>query len=229
MIEPAPAGILISDMNGRVLRRLIIGAVVLIAVVAGIVVFLVVDEGDVGISAVLSYISSPVIISILAEFMVIAFLVTSFIISKERRGLRCASLGFAAGLVAFYFAIPRIPVDMAPNHPDEGWDSGEVVHLLRSGGLDLSTRPVATLHPGTLSVDKGGYPSKGIRGIKAQPPTALEVREELPSFEKAGFVIMDVDREKITARFYAWRNGTDPVEAIDTLEPHYVFEVPARR
>ena len=212
MIEPAPAGILISDMNGRVLRRLIIGAVVLIAVVAGIVVFLVVDEGDVGISAVLSYMSSPVIISILAEFMVIAFLVTSFIISKERRGirwgLRCASLGFAAGLVAFYFAIPRIPVDMVPNHPDEGWDSGEVVHLLRSGGLDLSTRPVATLHPGTLSVDKGGYPSKGIRGIKAQPPTALEVREELPSFEKAGFVIMDVDREKITARFYAWRNGT---------------------
>ncbi|MFP4562051.1 MAG: hypothetical protein ACLFRY_01965 [Spirochaetia bacterium] len=643
-------------MNKMLLRRLIIGAVVLAAVVAGIVVFLVADEGDVGISAVLSYMASPVIIPILAEFLVIAFLVISFIISKERRGirrrLRFASLGFAAGLVAFYFVIPRIPVDMAPNHPDEEWDSGEVVHILpgvssdrillktsfdgsvdmpvlewsaedgagakrtvrgkmtgtektnyafdltglspntryrlrllggggrgelcdpweistlpgpgerpeslrvlvftcpgghdatrtwfgfgqiplkirqkllnraldfephimvslgdqiyydleygvsakvmgdsrrarrlngrfdktlpvlgtenervlkkavgeqvaylfgtacrstpsffilddhdyfvnddarkederqmqlllawmnpfvagcvtlppepfhlemartaqnlylpeflpdptrpgdlpgsgasdrspgvsevygtlrygdllegafietrrfltldgedavllpkptenwltgrmraatsryfitfsglsfgwccakwiswypdvkvktddgvrlsteeekylwqegwflqhnrileaakkmteatplfvcgdihhqsaghilRSGSLDLSTRPVATMHPGALSVDKGGYPSKGIRGIKAQPPTALEVREDLPSFEKAGFVIMDVDREKITARFYAWRNGTDPVEAIDTLEPHYIFEAPARR
>jgi hypothetical protein len=101
--------------------------------------------------------------------------------------------------------------------------------IMQSGDLDFSDQPIASIHPGALSVDKGGYPSKGIRGIKATPPTLLDVQEELPSFEKAGFVIMDVTREKITARFFGWRNGTDPVEEIETLQPHFVFEVPARR
>ena len=107
------------------------------------------------------------------------------------------------------------------HHQTAGW-------IEKSGELDFSERSIPSVHPGAISVDKGGFHSKGIRGIKASPPVLLDVWEELPSFEKAGFIIMEVTREKITARFFDWRHGTDPVEAIETLEPHFVFEVPNR-
>jgi len=38
--------------------------------------------------------------------------------------------------------------------------------------------------------------------------------------EKNGFIIVDVDREKIEINFYAWR-PPEPEDAIDDLKPHY--------
>ena len=97
--------------------------------------------------------------------------------------------------------------------------------ILRSGTLNLSTNPVTSILTGSLSVDKGGFPSGGIRGIKATPPTELQVEESLKSYEKAGFVILDITNEKIIIQFYGWRHGQDPVELIDNLKPHYTIEI----
>ena len=97
--------------------------------------------------------------------------------------------------------------------------------ILRSGDLNLSSNPVTSILTGSLSVDKGGFPSGGIRGIKATPPTELQVEESLKSYEKAGFVILDITHTKITIQFYGWRYGQDSIELIDNLKPHYTLEI----
>jgi hypothetical protein len=99
-----------------------------------------------------------------------------------------------------------------------GWIKG-------SGELSFEDDPIPSLLTGSLSVDKGGFPSGGLRGIEAQPPTMLTVEEELPSYEKAGFTIIDFTPEKITVQFFGWKHGEDSVSDISTLEPHFVFEV----
>lgn len=100
--------------------------------------------------------------------------------------------------------------------------------IVRSGSLDFSSAPIASLLTGSLGVDGGGFPSGGLRGIEASPPTDLQVIENLTSYEKAGFTILDVTPHNITVRFYGWRYGQDPVSAIDTLTPHFTFVVKSK-
>lgn len=97
--------------------------------------------------------------------------------------------------------------------------------IYESGKSSFVDDPIPSLLTGSLSVDKGGFPSGGLRGIEAQPPTMLTVEEELPSYEKAGFTIIDFTPEKTTVQFFGWKHGEDPVSDISTLEPHFVFEV----
>lgn len=99
-----------------------------------------------------------------------------------------------------------------------GWIHG-------SGKLSFADKPIPSLLTGALGVAKGGYPSEGLRGIEAQPPTWLTVEEELPSYEKAGFAVIDFSREKTTVQFFGWKYGEDCVSDISTLEPHFVFEI----
>jgi hypothetical protein len=97
--------------------------------------------------------------------------------------------------------------------------------IKKSGDLDFTTDPICTVLTGSLGVDGGGFPSQGLRGIEAAVPVDLEVEELLPSYEKAGFIIIDITSEKIQIRFFGWRFGTEPVEAIETLDPHFTFEI----
>ncbi|MHA1265461.1 MAG: hypothetical protein ACTSRS_09525 [Candidatus Helarchaeota archaeon] len=99
--------------------------------------------------------------------------------------------------------------------------------IVKSGDLDLSSKPIPSLLTGALGVDGGGFPSGGLRGIAATPPTDLQVIENLTSYEKAGFVILDITPENITAQFYGWRYRQDSVEMIDTLTSHFTFVVKA--
>ncbi len=98
-------------------------------------------------------------------------------------------------------------------------------YITKSGVLDFSPNPIPSVLTGSLGVDGGGFPSGGIRGIEATPPTDLEVEESLPSYEKAGFTIIDITTDGITISFYGWRFGQDLVEAIDTFTPHYIFKL----
>ncbi|MHA1491421.1 MAG: hypothetical protein ACTSRI_17435 [Promethearchaeota archaeon] len=97
--------------------------------------------------------------------------------------------------------------------------------ITRSGNLDFTDNPIPSILIGSLGADGGSYPSGGIRGIEAQPPVDLEVEEKLPSYEKSGFVIIDINTEKVVVRFYGWRMDIDPVSAIDTLEAHHTFVI----
>ena len=62
----------------------------------------------------------------------------------------------------------------------------------------------------------------------AEPPTDLTVEEDLQSLEKNGFVIADFTPDKIVVKFYAWK-PPEPIEAIDTLEPHHTLELNVKR
>ncbi|MHA1894318.1 MAG: hypothetical protein ACTSX4_07455 [Candidatus Helarchaeota archaeon] len=98
----------------------------------------------------------------------------------------------------------------------------------QSGTLNMSSNPIPTLLTGSLGVDGGGFPSGGLRGIKATTPTDLVVTEKLESYEKAGFIIMDINASRINVDFYGWRFGIDPISAIDNLQPHFSFIINAK-
>ncbi|MBD3226956.1 MAG: hypothetical protein GF329_02115 [Candidatus Lokiarchaeota archaeon] len=100
--------------------------------------------------------------------------------------------------------------------------------IVKSDDLDLSSDPIPSLLTGSLGVDGGGFPSGGIRAIEATPPTDLEVIENLTSYEKAGFVIMNITKENITTNFYGWKYGQDDIEVIDSLTPHFTFVIPSK-
>lgn len=97
----------------------------------------------------------------------------------------------------------------------------------RSGDLDLSKNPVLSVCSGSLGTGPRMWPS-AFRGLVAEPPTDIVMRQVLKPVEKNGFVIVDITEEKIQISFYAWREP-EPVEAIDTLKPHHVMELKTRR
>jgi hypothetical protein len=99
--------------------------------------------------------------------------------------------------------------------------------ILKSGDLDLSHNPVVAVASGSLGTGHRAWPS-AFRGMVAEPPTDLTVEEDLKSLEKNGFVIADFTSEKIVLKFYAWK-PPEPIEAIDTLEPHHTLELNVKR
>ncbi len=98
-------------------------------------------------------------------------------------------------------------------------------YIEQSGNLNFTTDPIPSVLVGSLGANGGSYPSGGLRGIEAMPPIDLEVDEELPSYEKSGFVVADITRDNITVNFYGWRLSMDRVKEITTLQSHYTFIV----
>jgi len=98
--------------------------------------------------------------------------------------------------------------------------------IMKSGSLDLSSNPVISICSGSLGTGHRMWPS-AFRGMVAEPPTDIVMKEKLSPVEKNGFIVVDITRDRIKIDFYAWRQP-DPVEAIDTLEPYYSTVIPAR-
>ena len=99
--------------------------------------------------------------------------------------------------------------------------------IIKSGTLDLSRNPIIAVASGSLGTGHRAWPS-AFRGMVAEPPSDLTVEEELSPLEKNGFIIADVTPEKLVIKFYAWK-PPEPLEAIDTLEPHHTLELTIRR
>lgn len=91
-------------------------------------------------------------------------------------------------------------------------------HMRRSGQHDFSFKPIVAVLPGPLGTSTGGWASE-FRGVGALPPNHLDMEETLKPIEENGFMIMDFTPETVTLRYFKWNQKTDPVEAIDTLEP----------
>lgn len=99
--------------------------------------------------------------------------------------------------------------------------------LRKSGSLDLSDNPIHLLLLGPLGTGDFGWPS-AFRHVGAKPSSLVQLEEVFPPLEKNAFTIIDVTPEKIVVQLFAWR-PPDPIEAIDTLQPAFTFELPARR
>ena len=97
--------------------------------------------------------------------------------------------------------------------------------MLRSGTLDLKGNPINVALPGTIGTWPGGWPSVGIRGTPATPSAVLDLQEQIKPIEQHGFIVADFTPDKIVLRFFKWDVKTQPVEAIDTLQPFHTAEL----
>jgi hypothetical protein len=97
--------------------------------------------------------------------------------------------------------------------------------MLGSGKLDFKANPINVALPGTIGTWPGGWPSIGIRGVAATPSAALDFAEQIKPIEQHGFILADFTADKIVLRFFTWDVKSQPVEAIDTLQPFHTAEL----
>lgn len=98
--------------------------------------------------------------------------------------------------------------------------------MLRSGELDLSRNPVVAVLPGPLGTSTGGWASE-FRGAGPLTPQHLDMQETVKPIEENGFTLVDFSPNAVTLRYFRWNQKTQPLEAIDTLEPFHTTELKA--
>lgn len=96
--------------------------------------------------------------------------------------------------------------------------------MLRCGQLDFSGKPVVAVLPGPLGTSTGGWASE-FRGVGPLPPQHLDMQETVKPIEENGFLLMDFTPENVILRYFKWNQKTQPVDAIDTLEPFHTTEL----
>jgi len=96
--------------------------------------------------------------------------------------------------------------------------------MLRSGKLDFTANPVTTVLSGPIGTRPGGWPS-GRRGTGALPSAHLDMQELVKPIEQHGFTIVDFTADKIAVRFFKWDVNSQPIEAVDALQPFFAAEL----
>ena len=93
-----------------------------------------------------------------------------------------------------------------------------------AGNRDFSDNPITNILCGPVSTSIRGFPSV-VRGVKAAPSQYLDFEEQVPPFEEHGFTIVDFERDRIVAQLFKWDVNSQPLDAIDTLQPYYTVEL----
>lgn len=97
--------------------------------------------------------------------------------------------------------------------------------ITRTGEQDLSANPVIAVLSGTIGTGDHGWPSHS-RGVGAQPSLHIHMEELVKPVEQHGFTLADFTQKTITLHMFKWDKKSQPIEAIDTLEPFYSVELP---
>jgi len=97
--------------------------------------------------------------------------------------------------------------------------------MLRSGSLDFARNPINVALSGTIGTTPIGWPSVGIRGTPATPSAVLDLDEQIKPIEQHGFTLVDFTPDKMVLRVFKWDRNTQPVDAIDTLQPFHTAEL----
>jgi hypothetical protein len=93
-----------------------------------------------------------------------------------------------------------------------------------AGNLDFSDNPITNILCGPVGTSIRGFPSV-VRGVLPAPSQYLDFQEQVPPFEEHGFSIVDFEQDRIVAKLFKWDVNSQPVDAIDTLEPYYTVEL----
>ena len=96
--------------------------------------------------------------------------------------------------------------------------------IRRSGTLDLAANPVTTVLTGPVGTSPGGYPSV-VRGVGSSPSSHLDLDESVAPIENHGFTLVDFLPDRMVLSLFRWDVNSQPVEAIDSLEPFYTTEL----
>ena len=98
--------------------------------------------------------------------------------------------------------------------------------MTRSGAQDFNRNPVTVVLSGTGGTRAMGWPSRNWRNTPALPSKVLDLEEEIKPIEQHGFTLVDFMPDKMVLRFFKWDVNSQPVDAIDTLEPFHTKELP---
>lgn len=98
--------------------------------------------------------------------------------------------------------------------------------MTRSGDLNFNTNPVHTVIAGPISTSGAGWPTFA-RGTRPEPSALISLSQSYAPQEKNGFTLIDVERDRMVIRLFAWREP-DPIDSIDTLQPFDVVTIPVR-
>ena len=98
--------------------------------------------------------------------------------------------------------------------------------IQRSGDLDLRTNPVTTILSGPIGTSIRGFPSV-VRGIRSSPPAHLDLNERVVPLEEHGFTLVDFLPDRTVVRLFKWDVNSQPLDAIDNLEPFHTTELEA--
>jgi len=96
--------------------------------------------------------------------------------------------------------------------------------MLRCGTIDLKATPITLVLPGPIGTGPPLWPS-AFRHVGALPPTHFDMLEEVKPIEQHGFVVADFHPDRIGLRLFKWDVKTQPVDAIDTLEPFHTTQL----
>ena len=64
-----------------------------------------------------------------------------------------------------------------------------------------------------------------VRGVRAAPSQYLNFEEQVVPFEQHGFTIVDFEQDKIVVKLFKWDVNSQPLDAIDTLQPYHTVEL----
>jgi hypothetical protein len=95
-----------------------------------------------------------------------------------------------------------------------------VGRMHRAGTLNFNANPLTTVLSGPIGTSIRGFPSV-VRGVGATPPSHLDLEEAVAPIENHGFTIVDFLPDRIELKQYRWDVNSQPVEAIDRLEPFH--------
>lgn len=93
-----------------------------------------------------------------------------------------------------------------------------------AGSLDFSTNPITTILSGPVSTSIRGFPSV-VRNARPMPSRHLNFDEQVVPYEQHGFTLVDFESDQITARLFKWDVNSEPLDAIDNLEPYHTVEL----
>jgi hypothetical protein len=96
--------------------------------------------------------------------------------------------------------------------------------MQRAGALDLSANPVTTVLSGPVGTSIRGFPSV-VRGVGSSPSLHLDLDEGVPPIEEHGFTLVDFLPDRMVVSLFRWDVNSQPVGAIDDLEPFYTTEL----
>jgi len=99
-----------------------------------------------------------------------------------------------------------------------------VGRMHRAGTLNLAATPITTVLSGPIGTSIRGFPSV-VRGIGATTPAHLDVEESVVPIEEHGFTLADFLPDRIVLRQFKWDVNSQPLDAIDRLEPFYTTEL----
>ena len=90
----------------------------------------------------------------------------------------------------------------------------------RAGSVTFNANPLTAVLSGPIGTSVRGFPSV-VRGVGATPPSHLDVEEAVAPIENHGFTLVDFLPDRIELTQFRWDVNSQPLEAIDTLEPFH--------